>query len=306
MMGTIDADALLHRFHAPDAYRGVDPGEELAASGADFLVDFAERLSFQRVECDGPSRRLQGRGLRQSARDMIRRGSSPDNRPGWGFSAWLALFAVCLTLAAFRVEARDFSGLREQLAERLDPTRWPLLDDWLGMIAKAGTIDEEARLVRVNDFINDRIAFEDDASAGGQNDYGATPLETIGKQRGNCEDFVIIKYVSLRMAGVPGDKLRLVYAKARLDRLAEPAWIAHRVLAYYPAPDAEPFVLDNFNTMILPASRRPDLRPVFSFANDDGGFADVSGQDAAKINDDVGRLSRWEETWRRILADGYE
>lgn len=37
------------------------------------------------------------------------------------------------------------------------------------------------------------------------------------------------------------------------------------VVAYYPAPDAEPLILDNLLTTILPASERPDLIPVFSF-----------------------------------------
>jgi predicted transglutaminase-like cysteine proteinase len=231
------------------------------------------------------------------------------NRLDKGLAVWhglLALLAMCLALhAPDAVARRDFSGLREQLAVRVDPSRWPLLDDWLGMIAEAGTLKEEAKLMRVNDFINDKIAFEDDISVWGQSDYWATPLETIGKLRGDCEDFAIIKYVSLRMAGVSGGKLRLVYAKARLDGLAGPVWAAHMVLAYYPAPNAEPLVLDNLNATILPASQRPDLRPVFSF-NSDGIFAGVSGQGAVNTAAGIGRLSRWEEAWRRILGDAYE
>lgn len=233
----------------------------------------------------------------------------PENRSGKGLIAWrglLVLFAVCLALTALHVEARrDFAGLREQLAARLDPSSLPLLDDWLGMIAAASALDEGSKLLRVNDFINARIAFEDDISVWGQSDYWATPLETIGKWRGDCEDFAIIKYVSLRMAGVPSGSLRLVYAKARLDGLAGPAWVAHMVLAYYPSPSAEPLVLDNLNTAILPASQRFDLRPIFSF-NSDGIFAGVSGQGAAKAAAGIGRLSRWEDAWRRILAEGYE
>jgi predicted transglutaminase-like cysteine proteinase len=238
---------------------------------------------------------------------MVRLLLFPANRPGRNL-AWrglLALLAMFLALSVLHLEARDLSGLREQLAARLDPSRWPLLDDWLGMIAEAGALKEEARLLRVNDFINDNIAFDDDISVWGQSDYWATPLETIGMRRGDCEDFAIIKYVSLRLAGVPSGKLRLVYAKARLDGLAGPVWVAHMVLAYYSAPNAEPLVLDNLNPAILPASRRPDLRPVFSF-NSDGIFAGVSGQGAARAAAGIGRLSRWEDAWRRILADAYE
>ena len=40
---------------------------------------------------------------------------------------------------------------------------------------------------------------------------------------------------------------------------------AHRVLAYYPTPEVEPLILDNLVSDMHPASRRPDLLPVFSF-----------------------------------------
>ncbi|MDR3300603.1 MAG: transglutaminase-like cysteine peptidase [Candidatus Accumulibacter sp.] len=218
----------------------------------------------------------------------------------------LAVFAACLALSALFAQARyDPVTLRERLTVRFDSSRVPLLDAWLAMVDSARALKEQAKLTRVNDFINGRFAFEEDIVVWGQSDYWATPLEMIGKGRGDCEDFAIIKYVSLRMAGMTSSKLRLVYSKARLDGLAGPVWVAHMVLAYYPTPSAEPLVLDNLNGTILPASRRPDLQPIFSF-NSDGIFAGVSGQGAAKAAAGIGRLSRWEDAWRRILADAYE
>ncbi|MDR2112585.1 MAG: transglutaminase-like cysteine peptidase [Candidatus Accumulibacter sp.] len=242
--------------------------------------------------------------------------ASPLNRSGLGgrLASWpglLASFAACLALSAPAALVRSDPGLlrgqvlQEQLAARFDSSRILLLDDWLAVIASAGALKEQARLTRINDFINERIAYEDDITIWGQSDYWATPLETIGRGRGDCEDFAIIKYVSLRMTGMASGKLRLVYAKARVEGRAGPVWIAHMVLAYYATPSAEPLVLDNLNGTILPASRRPDLRPVFSF-NSDGIFAGVSGKDAMKAAAGIGRLSRWEDAWRRVLAEGYE
>ena len=56
--------------------------------------------------------------------------------------------------------------------------------------------------------------------------------------------------------------------------------------------------------LILPASKRPDLQPVFSF-NNEGIFAGVAGTEKATTGG-LGRLSRWEDAWQRILAEGYE
>ncbi|GHU28045.1 hypothetical protein AGMMS50256_09270 [Betaproteobacteria bacterium] len=218
----------------------------------------------------------------------------------------LVLFAMCLVMTALPAQARyDPAKLRERLAARFDSSRIPLLDAWLSVVASSASLKENDKLVRINNFINDNLLFENDNSVWGQSDYWATPLEMIGQGRGDCEDFAIIKYVSLRMAGIASSKLRLVYAKARINGQAGPVWVAHMVLAYYATPDADPLVLDNLNTMIQQASGRRDLQPVFSF-NSDGIFAGVTGRNAAKTAAGIGRLSRWEDAWRRILADAYQ
>ena len=92
--------------------------------------------------------------------------------------------------------------------------------------------------------------------------------------------------------------------KARLETPNGAVQQAHMVLAYYATPNADPLILDNLNTHIHPASRRKDLRPVFSF-NSEAIFAGVSGKDKASAGG-IGRLSRWEDAWRRIRAEGYE
>jgi predicted transglutaminase-like cysteine proteinase len=200
--------------------------------------------------------------------------------------------------------ALDTTQLRQQLATRFGTERVALLNDWLKTTGDASALGEAEKLKRINDFVNQKIAFEDDRSVWDQSDYWATPLETIGQGRGDCEDFAIIKYVSLRRAGIASDKLRLIYVKATLKTPDGPIQVAHMVLAYYASPNAEPILLDNLQPKILPASKRPDLKPVFSF-NSAGIFAGVSGRDKASAGG-IGRLSRWEDVLRRIVAEGYE
>ena len=210
----------------------------------------------------------------------------------------LAVGAVC-ALAAL-----DAGALRQQLADRFGPSRLPLLDNWLATIESAKPKKDDARLKLINDFINRHIVFDDDISVWQQSDYWATPLETIGQGRGDCEDFAIIKYISLRQAGIPAARLRLIYVKARRNGAAGPVQIAHMVLAYYATPNAEPLVLDNLDPTIRAASQRGDLQPVFSF-NSEGIFAGVSGKEQAAAGG-TGRLSRWEDALRRIHAEGFE
>ncbi len=195
-----------------------------------------------------------------------------------------------------------FTAALEGLVARFGPARVTLLHDWLQMLTTTKTQSSDAsKLKRVNDFVNKNIAFDSDINIWQQSDYWATPLETIGLGRGDCEDFAILKYVSLRQANISTAKLRLIYVKANLQTPVGKQVQAHMVLAYYATPNAEPLVLDNINTEILPASRRNDLSPVFSF-NDDGIYAGIAGHDKAATG--VGRLSRWAEVLQRITAEG--
>jgi hypothetical protein len=76
---------------------------------------------------------------------------------------------------------------------------------------------------------------------------------------------------------------------------------AHMVLAYYAQANAEPLILDNLVTEIRPASRRPDLTPVFSF-NSEGLW---QGNGGPRMGDAVERLSRWREVMRKARAEGF-
>jgi hypothetical protein len=74
------------------------------------------------------------------------------------------------------------------------------------------------------------------------------------------------------------------------------------VLAFYPAPDAEPLILDNLINDLQPASRRADLRPVFSF-NSHGLWQGASG---ARGAGGPASLSRWQELLKRVRAEGFD
>lgn len=214
----------------------------------------------------------------------------------------LPYLAAALTVSA--VAAYDFDRLQERLKTRFGPTRVSLLRDWHEMLAGSRSLNENAKLKKVNDFVNRHIAFEDDMSVWNRSDYWTTPLEAIGQGRGDCEDLAIIKYYSLKDAGIPLAKLRLVYVKATLKGPYGPYLQAHMVLAYYPTPTAEPLVLDSLSPEIKPASQRSDLHPVFSF-NSEAIWTGVAGN-AARGSAGTGQLSRWQDLLQRARNEGFD
>ncbi|EJN6826608.1 sulfate adenylyltransferase [Vibrio cidicii] len=148
-------------------------------------------------------------------------------------------------------------------------------------------LEEQEQLAGINDFFN-QLYFVDDIQLWGQKDYWATPLEFLGSNAGDCEDFTIAKYFSLLELGVSDNKLRLVYVKAlELNQF-------HMVLAYYKTPSSEPLILDNLNPRILKASKRQDLLPIYSF-NGKNLWLMKSANSNGQLAGDSSRLSLWND-----------
>lgn len=159
------------------------------------------------------------------------------------------------------------------------------------------------KLKGINTFFNQKIRhFDADINIWGQTDYWATPLESLGMERGDCEDYSIAKYIFLRQLGIPDDKLKLTYVKAQIGGPQSKISQAHMVMTYYATPDAEPLVLDNLISDIRPASRRPDLTPIFSF-NSEGLWI---GSATTSKGNPTAQLSRWRDLLARVHSDGID
>ncbi|MFZ6820455.1 transglutaminase-like cysteine peptidase [Undibacterium sp. Ji22W] len=179
-----------------------------------------------------------------------------------------------------------------------------IFNEWSALIMNNSEMPIEVKLQKVNLFFNRKIIYTDDIEAWGQSDYWATPLESLAKKKGDCEDFVIAKYFSLRNLNIPDAQLRLVYVKARIGGVNSNITQAHMVLAFYPTADAEPLILDNLISDIRPASRRNDLAPIFSF-NGQGIFAGAASN-ATLGPGGTSRLSRWQDLLERARKEGFE
>lgn len=173
---------------------------------------------------------------------------------------------------------------------------------WRELLTLSSAEPEATKLKRVNAFFNQRVRFEEDIKTWGVADYWATPLEVLGRGQGDCEDFAIAKYVTLKLMGVPSSKMRLTYVKARLGGPQSQIVQAHMVLSYYQAPEDEPLILDNLISDIRPASRRPDLTTVYGF-NAEGLWV---GGGVPRVTQSSQRLSRWQSLLLRMREEGIE
>lgn len=165
------------------------------------------------------------------------------------------------------------------------------LVSWDMLIQSNRDKPENEKLKQVNDFFN-LVRFVSDELHWQQKDYWATPVEFLSTNGGDCEDFTLAKYFTLRELGVPDNKLRMTYVKAiKLNQ-------AHMVLSYFETPDAEPLILDNLVNDIRLASRRQDLVPVYSFNGK--GLWLAKERERGKRVGSSSRISRWEDVVQRM------
>ena len=175
------------------------------------------------------------------------------------------------------------------------------LQAWETLLENNKTKSVAEKNKAVNDFFNKNTRFEDDIIHWKSSDYWATPLETLGSEAGDCEDYTIAKYFSLLRLGVSAEHLRLIYVKAQIGGTSSKVFQAHMVLGYYEQPNSIPLILDSLISNIETADKRTDLRPVFSF-NSDGLW--VGGQAQPQI-DPTARLSRWRDVLERMKQEGF-
>jgi predicted transglutaminase-like cysteine proteinase len=209
---------------------------------------------------------------------------------------WAGFFLVCVIATALAAPFQLTPQILSAVQDRYGSRGRSLLQDWVEVINENKDKSDEDKIEAANRFFNRNIYFVSDERHWHKKDYWATPLETIATRGGDCEDFSIGKYFTLREMGVPDSKLRITYVRAR--RLRQP----HMVLSYYPTPGAVPLILDNLTDRILPATERRDLKPVYSFNGSSLWMAKARGSGAPVGNSSSIHL--WAQVQKRMMLEG--
>ena len=125
---------------------------------------------------------------------------------------------------------------------------------WGRLLASLRTASRRQQLEAIDRFAN-RKRYGTDRRIYGRSDYWASPLEFLARS-GDCEDYAIFKYVSLRLLGVPAERMRLFVVDDTRRRLA------HAVLAV--ELGEETYLLDNLAPAPQPATATGHYRPYYA------------------------------------------
>ncbi len=129
---------------------------------------------------------------------------------------------------------------------------------WREIVGEARSLDQGAKIERINSWVNRRVNFIDDSVRFKVADRWATATETLRAGQGDCEDYAIAKMKLLEAAGVARNDMFLVIAKD-LVRRADHALLVVR-------NGDRLMVLDNNTDRIVDAATIRDYRPVMSYS----------------------------------------
>jgi len=128
------------------------------------------------------------------------------------------------------------------------------LQEWRQLLHDVAALEPMAQLDAVNSFMN-RAPYVTDPVNYGVPDYWATPLQFMSKD-GDCEDYAIAKYFSLRQLGLPDERMRIVVVDDLNLR------VPHAILVVYLGERA--YILDNQISRVVPAEIVNHYKPIYS------------------------------------------
>jgi predicted transglutaminase-like cysteine proteinase len=193
---------------------------------------------------------------------------------------WFCFGLIAVLLAANPATGQALFGTREVRNPNISPfTKWTTelareindraqygrpcsarragrchMGEWREMLSQLQGQDPVRQLDTVNRFMN-RQPYVEDIVNYGMVDYWATPTEFFARD-GDCEDYAIAKYHSLRELGWPASQLRILVLNDLNLR------VPHAVLIAY--VNGRAFMLDNQFGSVVPIEVIRHYQPIFS------------------------------------------
>jgi len=127
-------------------------------------------------------------------------------------------------------------------------------DEWAKFLDTVKGKDKMAQLKAVNKQMN-KAKYIIDKTNWGKKDYWATPGEFMACF-GDCEDYAITKFMSLKRLGFDAAKMRVVAVKDMNLK------VGHAILVVFLGD--KPYILDNQVKIVVEARKIRHYRPVFS------------------------------------------
>jgi predicted transglutaminase-like cysteine proteinase len=134
------------------------------------------------------------------------------------------------------------------------------IEQWHSFIDSLEGYSLRKKMEKINTWGNAHPYIEDQLNWG-LDDFWETPYEFF-EMSGDCEDYAITKYYSLKAVGIPAEKMRIIILQD-----LNLGGVIHAVLGVYD-DDNELYILDNQSSKVTRALKIYHYRPIFGINED--------------------------------------
>lgn len=188
------------------------------------------------------------------------------------------LLILIIFIFSATINAADYSNIQEEYGKHAVKR----MSTWQNMMKRLQNEDEFVQVRHINAYFN-RLRYKSDAYNWETVEYWATFKEFMGKGTGDCEDFALAKYYSLRKLGIPVSKLKLLTGKY--------VGKGHMLLAYYKDGN-DPYVLDKNNRYLVQLSKTKRFKAETYFNESGYGLMDQT-VDSKRVVYEFSLFNEW-------------
>lgn len=186
-----------------------------------------------------------------------------------------ALFLFILFFSSSLI-AKNFKLNPKYLKPQKNPIAVAIFQDYERFMNKISHKSLHVKIEAINHYIN-TITSIDDSPHDAMLDIWSTRAEFLAKGGGDCEDYAITKYYSLKDMKIDPKKMCLIVVNEKYSGFD------HMVLGLWQDKKSPPLILDNLSFKVLPLNKRVDLIPSYCI-NEDGYFTIDKNGNRKKAN----------------------
>ena len=209
---------------------------------------------------------------------------------------YLSLFIIILPIIVnaeiFKLTKDDVDIISKAYDSKIINYR---IADYKKFLNTAKTFSKYQKFERINYKVNKIRSMKDEQSQG-VGDYWSSPKEFLIDGKGDCEDYAITKFFSLKDVGIDKTKLYLGVGKVKYSKTS------HMVMLYFKTNTSIPIVLDNLSWKILPLNKRSDLTVQFVF-NEIDSYTIKNNKKDQKVRINWGKKDKWKELLQKVYSN---
>jgi predicted transglutaminase-like cysteine proteinase len=155
-----------------------------------------------------------------------------------------------------------------------NPENKKIWNSWIARFASIRNADLQTKLRMVDQIVDEEIRYESDSYTMGRSEYFSSPIEILKLKQGDCDDFAILKYMTLKALGVNESSMYMLSVDWEGRGQVDHAILSVSLDGKSPTASSNVVLLNNDGEgLLIPTSERRSTIPYMAMNSKQGLYA---------------------------------